>query len=343
MPKSIGSSLRCAVMTIAAEQAPLGSEHAAAHDATHCAPLFTIFTPTYNRAHTLHRVFESLSAQTLRDFEWIIVDDGSTDGTEELAAGWAKSANFPMRHLRQNHGGKHIAHNLALQSARGKFFTCLDSDDALPPDALQKLARVWDAIPESEKPNFSGVDGLCCDQHGRIVGDVYPRDPFDADMRERKYVYGPRGEKWGVVLTEIARLYPFPQVAIGKYLPEGIVWLDMAKRFKTRAVNAVVRIYYIDDAEPGVTTAIRRRLAAHAEGNWHYYIWLLNNDLEYFVSSPKPFIKAAVMLPVVAWITGRSLGSTLQELRAPAAKSLVVTALPAAVAIFLMDRLRRPA
>jgi len=329
-------------MTIAAEPALSGSEHPAAHDAAGCTPLFTIFTPTYNRAHTLHRVFESLSAQTLRDFEWIVIDDGSTDNTEELATGWAKSADFPMRYLRQNHGGKHIAHNLALQSARGKFFTCLDSDDALPPESLERLAHAWDAIPDKEKPAFCGVDGLCCDQHGHIVGDAYPRDPFDADMRERKYVYGPRGEKWGVVLTEIARLYPFPQVAIGKYLPEGIVWLDMAKRFKTRAVNEVVRIYYIDDAEPGVTTAIKRRLAAHAEGNWHYYIWLLNNDLGYFFSAPKPFVKAAAMLPVVAWITGRTLGGILRELRGLAAKALVMMALPASVIIFVIDRTRRP-
>lgn len=331
-------------MTIAPERASPGViGSAAARDATHRAPLFTIFTPTYNRAHTLHRAFESLSAQTLRDFEWIIVDDGSTDGTEALVSDWAQSADFPMRYLRQNHGGKHIAHNLALSAARGKFFTCLDSDDAVPPDSLEKLARAWDAIPQSERAAFCGVDGLCCDQHGRIVGDVYPRDPLDADMRERKYVYGPRGEKWGVVLTEIARLYPFPQVAIGKYLPEGIVWLDMAKRFKTRAVNEVVRIYYIDDAEPGVTTAIKRRLAAHAEGNWYYYIWLLNNDLEYFFSAPNPFIKAAVMLPVAAWITGRRLGRALHELESLAAKSLVLMALPLSAVLFCLDRLRRPA
>ena len=307
------------------------------------APLFTVFTPTYNRAHTLHRCFDSLAAQTLRDFEWIVVDDGSTDGTEALVAGWMSSASFPMRYLRQERSGKHIAHNHALEAARGKFFTCLDSDDALTPDSLQKLARVWETIPQDQRSAFCGVDGLCCDQYGRIVGDTYPSDPFDANLRERKYVYRPRGEKWGVVLTEIARRFPFPDVARGKYLPEGIVWLDMAKTYKCRAVNEIVRIYYIDDAEPGVTTAIRRRLAAHAEGNWHYYIWLLNNDLEYFFRAPMTFIKAAVMLPVVAWLTERGLGRSLRELRSLAARSLVVAALPASGLIYLVDRLRKPA
>jgi glycosyltransferase involved in cell wall biosynthesis len=322
---------------------PTATEPAAALDRTAApgAPLFTIFTPTYNRAHTLHRCFDSLAAQTLRDFEWIVVDDGSADGTEELVAGWLKSAKFPMRYLRQDHGGKHIAHNLALHAARGKFFSCLDSDDALTPDALEKLAHVWDTIPETAQPSFCGVDGLCCDQYGRIVGDEYPCDPLDADLRERKYVHRPRGEKWGVVLTDIARRFPFPNVARGRYLPEGIVWLDMAKTYKCRAVNEVVRVYYIDENEPGVTTAIRRRLAAHAEGNWHYYIWLLNNDLEYFFRAPMPFLKAAAMLPVVGWITGRGLGRALKELRTVAGRSLVMTALPASALIFVLDRLRK--
>ncbi len=97
-------------------------------------PLFTIFTPTYNRAHTLHRVFDSLRAQTLRDFEWLLIDDGSIDGTEGLVAGWAQSADFPVRYLRQDHAGKHIARNRALGEARGHFFACLDSDDAFGPE-----------------------------------------------------------------------------------------------------------------------------------------------------------------------------------------------------------------
>jgi glycosyltransferase involved in cell wall biosynthesis len=339
MPKSIGSLLRCAVMPMAAEPAAT-IDRSHAHDAP---PLFTIFTPTYNRAHTLHRCFESLSAQTLRDFEWILVDDGSTDGTERLVEGWIKAATFPMRHLRQDHGGKHIAHNLALKVARGKFFSCLDSDDGLVPNALETLARVWDTIPEDARPGFCGVDALCCDQHGHVVGDRYPSDPFDADLRERRYVYHSRGEKWGVVLTDIARRYPFPDVARGKYLPEGIVWLDMAKTYKNRAVNEIVRIYYIDESEPGVTVAAKSRFAAHAEGNWYYYIWLLNNDLEYFFRAPLPFLKAAAMLPIVARISKHGLGASLQALRGLAAKALVVAALPVSALILVRDRLRNTA
>ena len=116
--------------------------------------LITIFTATYNRAHTLHRAFESLRAQTFRDFEWLVVDDGSIDGTNELVAGWMETADFPIRYLRQNHSGKHFAHNLALSEARGLLFTVLDSDDALPSDALGKLKQCWISFPESDGVRF---------------------------------------------------------------------------------------------------------------------------------------------------------------------------------------------
>src|SRR3974390_2817293 len=94
---------------------------------------FTVFTATYNRAHTLHRVYDSLCAQTLHDFEWIVIDDGSTDNTAELIDDWAKAAQFPIRYFKQNHSGKHVAHNLAVREARGLFFLPLDSDDACLP------------------------------------------------------------------------------------------------------------------------------------------------------------------------------------------------------------------
>ncbi|MFY9839270.1 MAG: glycosyltransferase family A protein, partial [Xanthobacteraceae bacterium] len=143
-------------------------------------PLFTIFTPTYNRAHTIRRVFDSLCAQTLRDFEWLVIDDGSTDNTSELIALWEKTADFPVRYLKQKHAGKHIAHNRALVEAKGQFFGIVDSDDALVPDALERLARLWNSIPEGERHLFCSVGARCRSQTGKIIGHRFPSDPFDA-------------------------------------------------------------------------------------------------------------------------------------------------------------------
>lgn len=300
------------------------------------APLITIFTPTYNRAHTLHRVYDSLSAQTLRDFEWLLIDDGSTDDTGNLVAGWMRAANFPIRYLRQENAGKHFAHNWALIEARGRFFIPLDSDDALVPEALEWMTRHWNTIPESQRHAFYAVDGLCCDQKGKIVDDAFPTSPFDSNQREYHYVHRVRGEKLRLALTEILRRYPFPEIARGQYLPEGIVWLDIAKTYKIRCVNDVVRIYYIDDAEPGVTANRKRDLSAHAIGRWYYYIWMLNNDFEYFPKSPARFMKTAVMLLIVGWFSGRTLRQTLAALTRRPAKLLVLLALPFSALLYAL-------
>lgn len=300
---------------------------------------FTIFTATYNRAHTLHRVFDSLQAQTVRDFEWLLVDDGSTDNTEELVAGWMKSADFPVRYFRQPHSGKHVAHNLAAREARGTFFLPLDSDDACPPTALERMLYYWQAIPAADRAAFSGISGLCSDQHGAVVGDHYPASPFDSTLRERKYVYRLHGEKWGSTLTDIVRQHPFPEVAGVQFVPEGMVWLEISKSYKDRCVNEIFRIYYIDDLVTGATLTRRRALHDDAAGRFAYYVWLLNSDLEFFFSAPLPFLKAAVMLPITSWLSGAGLGAALIPLRA-AARALVLAALPAASFLYVVDAAR---
>ncbi len=289
---------------------------------------FTVFTATYNRAHTLHRVYDSLCAQTFRDFEWIVIDDGSSDNTAELVADWAKAAQFPIRYFRQDHSGKHVAHNLAVREAQGQFFLPLDSDDGCPPFALERMLHHWNTIPLAERACFSGVAGLCIDQNGQLIGDQYPSDPFDTTLRERKYLYRLRGEKWGSVLTEIVRRFPFPQIAGTQFVPEGTVWHEIAKTYKDRCVNEVFRVYYVDDVQTGVTLTRRNRFREDSPGRWYYYVWLLNNDIEYLFRAPIPFLKAAIMLPIVARGTGKGLRNTLRLLRASQAKLLVLSALP---------------
>ena len=299
-------------------------------------PLFTVFTPTYNRAHIISRVFDSLCAQTFRDFEWLVIDDGSTDGTSDLIANWAKVADFPIRYLRQQNSGKHIAHNLAVREARGQFFAPLDSDDALLPDTLERLDRDWNAIPLSERSQFSGIWGLCCDQHGATVGDRFPASPFDADLRDVLFVHRIRGEKWCMLRTDVLRQYPFPEVQ-RTYMPEGMIWLEIAKTYKTRCVNEVLRIYYVDDQKTGATITSGKGLGANAPGRLHYYVWLLNNNLAYFFNSPVPFLKAAMMLPIVARHSGQTFWQTLRQLKKFPAKSLVCLAFPFSLLLNAID------
>jgi glycosyltransferase involved in cell wall biosynthesis len=303
------------------------------------APAFTVFTPTYNRAHMLYRVYDSLCTQTLRDFEWLVVDDGSTDDTAELIADWAKAADFPIRYFRQEHLGKHIAHNLAVREARGQFIAPLDSDDALPPASLERIHALWNTIPVSDREAFSGIGGLCCDQHGGIIGDWFPKTPLDTSLRELIYGLRVRGEKWGVTRTDVFRQYPFPELSGTQFVPEGLVGLQMSRTHKRRYVNEVFRIYYrFENKESGKNLSKRTDIATNAPGRFYYYLWLLNNELDYFWRSPVPFAKAAVMLPILAQFSNRSFRDLLRSLKTPAAIILVLLALPFALAVYASSK-----
>ena len=207
---------------------------------------FTVFTPSYNRARTLHRVYESLQHQTFRDFEWLIVDDGSTDGTKSIVEAWQKEANFPIHYVWQENGHKKKAFNHGVSLAKGELFLTADSDDAFPPTALERFVHHWLAIPEHERIHFVGVCGLCQDTQGKIVGDAFPGDwGIDSDSLEMRYRFGVRGEKWGFNRTDILRAHPFPEHLPG-HVPESVVWTAIAARYKTRFINEVVRTYFQD-------------------------------------------------------------------------------------------------
>jgi glycosyltransferase involved in cell wall biosynthesis len=204
---------------------------------------FTVFTPTYNRAHTITRVYESLLEQTYKDFEWLVIDDGSTDCTCNLIAHLQNCVGkaFPIRYHGQTpNRGKHIAHNRALKEAQGEFLLVADSDDWIVPNALERMVYHWVRLPI--KTDYGGVCGLCADRNGNIIGSKYTKAMIHSTLRDRKYIHKMKGEHWGFVRTDIAKQYPFPDHIDG-FVPEGVVWLDIAKKYKDYCVNEVFRIY----------------------------------------------------------------------------------------------------
>ena len=209
--------------------------------------IFTVFTPTYNRAHLIHRVYESLEKQTFKDFEWLIVDDGSKDNTKEIIEEFKNKANFPIKYIYQENGGKHRAFNRGVREAKGKFFLTADSDDRFLENALEILKYYWDLIPKEEKNNFSAVTGLCIDQYGNIIGDKYPSDIFDSNSFETTFIYKIKGEKWGFQRTEVLKKYPFKEFEGEKFIAESSVWFEISKYYKTRYINKPLRIYEIND------------------------------------------------------------------------------------------------
>lgn len=299
---------------------------------------FTVFTPTFNRAHTLHRVYESLAAQTCRDFEWLVVDDGSTDNTRELVESWARAAPFAIRYIRQENQGKHVAHDVAVSAAKGSLFITLDDDDACRPRALEQLLSHWQNIPERERAQFSGVTVRCVDQHGHPVGDTFPCEVFDATLRDFLYRYKIRGEHWGFQRTDVLRQHPYAAAANRGYVPDGLVWHRIGLTYRMRFAADTLRVYY-RDAHPSLTARTFRAPAGHAYGRRLYYAQVLDHDMSYLPVAPVQLMKAAIQFALASLQLRSSIHEQWRTLTSTAARALWVAALPIAVVVHQRDRL----
>jgi glycosyltransferase involved in cell wall biosynthesis len=302
--------------------------------------LFTVFTPTYNRERTIHRVYESLVRQTCRDFEWLIVDDGSMDGTRSLVESWRQQADFCIRYFYQENQGKHIAFNHGVREAHGELFLTLDSDDACVPEALERFRFHWDAIPDAEKSRFAGVCGRCRDQHGGIVGGDFPGDFLDSNPTEARYKHRLAGEMWGFTRNEVLKEFPFPVIE-GSYVPEGIIWSRIGQRYKTRFIDEVLRIYFIEETATSdqLTRIPVARPTAAGSVIWHQHV--LNDDIAWFRHAPAEFVRSAVHYVRFSLHAGRGLGDQFSGLKNLFGRLLWVTALPAGMLVYMRDRRRR--
>lgn len=301
--------------------------------------VFTVFTPTYNRAHTLPRVYESLKRQIFRDFEWLVIDDGSTDHTTELVYQWIRENVLPIRYIKQPHGHKKTAFNRAVREARRMFLLPLDSDDELLPNALEDLYKAWLDIPETCREHFAGVCGLCIDEGGRVVGDLFPKQVMYSDSLEMFYVYHVRGEKQGFVRVDVLQNFPFPEEISG-HVPENVVWNRIAEHFKTVFINVPVRVYHFD-AE-SVTRPFNRweAIQRNCEGHAYWARETLDKELRYFWNDPFWFVKMAINYTRFHVHLARSQPGKRYPLHGRSARLLVSLVKPFGWGMFLVDCVR---
>lgn len=229
----------------------------------------TVFTPTYNRAHTLTRLYESLRRQTFTDFEWLIVDDGSADETAELLDDLeAGHSGFPIRRIKTPNGGKHRAINVGCAAAVGDLFFIVDSDDYLPPDSLQVIDAMEQTIPNSERSRFAGVCGLKAAPDGTLIGTTFEGDVLDITTLERG-AHAIAGDKGEVVYTEVLRAYPFPEFPGERFLTEAVVWDRIAHDGRVlRFFNQV--IYSCEYLAGGLSDQYHQLLRLNPRGHGLY-------------------------------------------------------------------------
>lgn len=205
---------------------------------------FTVFTAAI-RKNTIHRVYAALSKQSFKDFEWLIVDDGSTDDLEGEVKKFIAAGNIPIVYIRKENGGKHTAYNMGVKEARGELFLPLDDDDSCVENALEVFHAEWQKIKHDSK--FIGICCDCVDQHGALVGSSGGQPFIDGTESDLRTIHRINGEKWGFGRTEIARQYLFPEPKNVKFIMEGIVHEKYAHKYKLRYINQALRIYHVPD------------------------------------------------------------------------------------------------
>ena len=223
-------------------------------------PFISILTPTYNRGKLLLPLYESLKNLTFEDFEWLIVDDGSEDDTEQYALSWIahniENAEFPIRYIKKSNGGKHTAINRGVREANGELILILDSDDTLPEDSLATIAQYYEQCKGYK--DCAGVCGLMAHHDGQLIGTGFPKEPmYESALQFR---YAKKGNVTGDLLevykTSVMREFPFPEIDNERFCPESLVWNRIANKYKLFCFNKV--IYYRDYLEGGLTSKIVR-------------------------------------------------------------------------------------
>lgn len=259
----------------------------------------TVFTPAFNRAHTLNRVFDSLINQTMKDFEWLLINDGSTDNTDELVQEFKQKADFPIVYVKQENQHKFLTIFKAVELANGEYFVTIDSDDSFDSDALDKMIAYWNESPE----NTVFLSVLCKDENGRIVGDSFPHTGFATSIFDMRYKHKIKGDKWGMTKTEILRKIPVDlnQLRGKGFIPEGVYQFYFDKLGIHYGINEALRTYhhdvndesslanayYLDKNAYGLSENYRTFINVYANKKWKYPIVILRNLMGYLIYSFK--------------------------------------------------------
>lgn len=212
--------------------------------------MITVFTPTYNRASLIPRLYNSLLEQTSKNFEWIVVDDGSTDNTEQIFKDILANENpFEIKYIKQDNGGKHRAINQGVKFASGNMFFIVDSDDYLLNNAIEKILSWEKTLDDSKK--WAGVSGLRGVNRKTPIGKQLQHAFIDAKNNERQK-YNMNEDKAEVYYTHILKEFPFPEFEGENFISEEVVWNKIAvEGYYLRWFNEI--IYICEYLQGGLT------------------------------------------------------------------------------------------
>lgn len=275
----------------------------------------TVLTPAYNRGPLLKVLYDSLQKQTVKDFQWLIIDDGSTDDTREIAASFS-GAGFPVEYHYKENGGKHTALNFSHPYIRGELVIIVDSDDYLTEDAIETILTDWEKCK-----NISGIAGfsfLRMRPNGLILSKAPPRDYYVSDFIHYRTNQHVDGDQCEVTRADIFKKYPFPVYRDERFMSEGILWRAIGRNYKT--VYRSKPIYICEYLEGGLTKSGRAFRMENPYG-------MMENCRSFFYSEIVLSIKLkeAILYDVYALCTKEGM---LHWIKMSGAAGLCLMALP---------------
>ena len=252
---------------------------------------FTVFTPVYNAEETIERVHLSLLNQSFNDFEWTIINDGSTDDSHEVISNFVKSSPLKINYI-NNRKNKHkmACFFQAISLANGSLFLTFDADDECFPNALEVFNSEYYLLTEQERLKIIAVTGLCVDQNRNAIGDEFPSNPFISNPFEITAIKKIKGEKWGFTSTKHLQSIKFNDCFIENgFMMEGVIWTLFAKHgYQTKYINTIVRIYHTN-IENSIMSSTPEKTALGAA---IYHIVLFNWFFKpHATTAPKFFLK----------------------------------------------------
>ena len=245
--------------------------------------ILTIFTPAYNRAHTLSRTYQSLQKQNCKDFCWLIIDDGSIDNTRQLVKEWQSQDNgFEIRYIYKENGGMHTAHNTAYENIDTELNVCIDSDDELAEGAVKRILDIWSRMDQKK---YAGIIGLDADMNtGKVIGTKFPEDMKETTL-QGFYDKGGSGDKKLVYRTDIMKKLPsYPVFQGEKYVSLGWKYQLCDQKYKLITTNTV--LCNVEYQQDGSSMNMFRQYLKNPNG----FAFIRKENMKYIKSVKRNFI-----------------------------------------------------
>ncbi|WP_395044874.1 glycosyltransferase family 2 protein [Flavobacterium sp.] len=279
----------------------------------------TVFTPAFNRANLLPRLYNSLCNQTSLDFNWLIIDDGSTDATKEVVQSWIKENKIEITYIHQQNQGMHGAHNSAYKNIKTVLNTCIDSDDFMPLNAVELIINKWKSINQEKYAGIIGLDAL---MNGELLGTKFSNEQTTL---EDFYLKGGKGDKKLVYRTEIINKYPeYPIFEGEKYVGLGTKYLFVDKDYQLATLNEVLVI--VDYQSTGSSNTMFSQYLKYPHG----FIYNRITTMKYSKSIKRKFIEA------IHYISSCIILKRINFLKKSPEKLLTILAIPFGIALYIL-------